>query len=94
MDSIEKKKENPLYDVQPNSVRDYVISKGWKKVETKSTEYYLFNHPSIELIQILIPKNPEESDYSRQITDVLLRLGDQEKRSVVLILWDILADYS
>ena len=76
--------------IRPIHAQNYVIAKGWHKVETQSNQYYLFSHPDMDLMQILIPKEPNTPDYSQRLLDVANRLSDQEERLVLLVLRDMI----
>lgn len=76
--------------IRPTFARDYIIAKGWRRVQTKSREYALFERPTADLVQLLVPQEPQASDYTERILDVAERLSEIENRSLTAILRDML----
>jgi hypothetical protein len=76
--------------IRPTFARDYVIAQGWRRKTTKSSEYALFEHPKIDLIQLLIPQNHQSSDYFERILEAAEKLSHVEGRSLTPILRNML----
>lgn len=75
--------------VDPISAKDYAKAKGWALISADKP-YFLLAHPDYSLRQLKIPKDTESSDYVDALLDAAYRLGDIEKRSIALILEDLL----
>lgn len=79
-----------VWMIRPTYARDYVKAKGWRRVQTKSREYALFETSENTLMQVLIPQDPRASDYAERILEAAERLSEIEERDLTAVLRDML----
>lgn len=76
--------------IRPLYVVDYASNKGWEKAASDVRDYTRLNHSERDLVQLIIPKRPEDADYTRRMRRVIERLSEVEARPVIDILRDII----
>lgn len=75
--------------VQPDAVRWYVLSKGWKDQESKNAAIAIFNSPNNET-QIQIPQRMDEEDAYLLMDEIVRKLAKFERRSPEDVSLDLL----
>lgn len=76
--------------IKPQQVRAYALAKGWQRVPTKRAEIALFNNPSGELDQLIVPMEESFQDYARRLEEVIENLAHVESRPSIAVLNDLL----
>lgn len=76
--------------IRPRDVQLYLISRGWKQDPAESSSgAWLFRHPHLGEIEILLPMRRDLGDYVPRMADVILALAATEKRSPLEVLNDL-----
>lgn len=75
--------------IDPVAAKDYAKSKGWEILPTRKPAFFL-KHPNYSLRQILIPLEPDSSDFAEAMLDAANRLGDLECRPLGQVIEDLL----
>lgn len=76
--------------IKPQQVRSYALAKGWHRVPSKRPEIALFNSPSGEPDQLIVPMDETFQDYARRLDEVIENLAHVESRSAIAVLNDLL----
>lgn len=79
-----------LGQVTPQHVRSYALAKGWRRVPNVNGRIALFDGPTGDLEQLIVPTETTLDDYDRRIRDVVQILSEWESRSAVEVLNDLL----
>lgn len=76
--------------IKPQQVCCYALANGWRRVPTKWPEIALFNSPTGELDQLIIPMDQSFHDYERRLEEVIENLAQAESRPAITVLHDLL----
>ena len=76
--------------VSSAATRSYALAHGWERIDTIKDRIAVFAHPEDDLEQLLVPLNPNASDYSQQILGIVETLSEVEKRNQHEVLHDLL----
>jgi hypothetical protein len=76
--------------IKPADARAYATASGWVRVPTVNGKVAVFNHPGSDLDQLLIPLDPDLSDYSKRMAEVVESLAEHQKRPAPEVLNDLL----
>lgn len=81
---------NILQLIKPQQVRSYALAKGWKRMQGVNGGIALYNHPSTEWDQLLVPMEDSFDDYAKRLRDVVDTLANFERRPVSELLNDLI----
>lgn len=75
-----------------NSVdaRGYAIASGWRRLPGINGKVAVYNHPSSDLDQLIVPLDAGLSDYGQRMAEVVANLAEKEGRPATEILDDLL----
>jgi hypothetical protein len=76
--------------IKPADARAYATATGWVRVPAPNGKVAVFNRPGSDLDQLLIPLDPDLSDYSKRMAEVVESLAEHQKRPAPEILNDLL----
>ncbi|WP_152050801.1 hypothetical protein [Tautonia marina] len=82
--------EHLVSRINPVEARHYVAASGWKRVTGVNGKVAVFDHPTSELDQLLIPLDAGLADYARRMAEVISTLAEHEGRPASDILDDLL----
>jgi hypothetical protein len=82
-----------LKALEPNRLRAYLQAHGWQEKQPLKNHASLWDHTTTsgEFFEILLLENPEFSDYSRRMYELLETLETVESRSQLTILQDLIS---
>ena len=75
------------HKIKPIIVRNYAKSRGWEEVGGHGKRIWIFNHPTTEYRQLIIPMD-QDANYSEALYEIALRLSDIEQRQLDIIISD------
>lgn len=78
-----------LARVSPNDARGYAKAKGWQRLSRDVGRLAIFQRADNELDQLLLPLEPQRSDYADRMADAIVKLVEIEGRPAPAILFDI-----
>jgi len=75
-----------------NSVdaRGYALASGWRRLPGVNGKVAVYNHPTSDLDQLIVPLDAGLSDYARRMAEVVSNLAEKEGRPASEILDDLL----
>jgi hypothetical protein len=76
--------------IKPAEARAYAAASGWVRVPTANGKVAVFNRPGSDLDQLLIPLDPDLSDYARRMAEVVEGLAEHQGRPASEVLNDLL----
>lgn len=76
--------------ISPQHVRSYAIAKGWQRVPKVNGNIALFQRPTDDWRQLIVPMDESMEDYSQRIFEVVEKLAELESRSIVQVLNDLI----
>jgi hypothetical protein len=82
--------EDLLQAVNPQDLRSYALTRGWKLSGKVDGRFTVLSHPCSDLDQALVPLNVFAPDYGRRIGDAVQVLAEKENRPALEILNDLL----
>jgi len=73
--------------ISPISVRDYAKFYGWveEQPDRPDRRFWLFNHPKIELRQLIIPMEIDD-DWGSALYEIILRLSEDQNQDFEIVL--------
>jgi hypothetical protein len=88
--TYETRPRNLLRSISPQEVRTYALAKGWRRVPGVNGEITVFDHPSIQWEQLIVPMDETFDDYDKRVFEVIQTLAGIEARPATEILDDLL----
>jgi hypothetical protein len=82
--------EHLVARIKPADARAYATASGWVRGPTVNGKVAVFNHPDLDLDQLLIPIDPNLSDFPERMADVVASLAEHQKRTAPEVLNDLL----
>lgn len=76
--------------IKPADARAYAAASGWVRVPTRNGRAAVYNRPGSDLDQLLIPLDPDLSDYSRRMAEVIEGLAEYQHQTAAEVLNDLL----
>ncbi len=70
--------------------RGYAIASGWRRLPGINGKVAVYNHPSSDLDQLIVPLDAGLSDYGQRMAEVVANLAEKEGRPATEILDDLL----
>ena len=82
--------EHLVVRIKPADARAYAAASGWVRVPARNGKAAVYNRPGSDLDQLLIPLDPDLSDYSKRMAEVVEGLAEHQDRPAAEVLNDLL----
>jgi hypothetical protein len=82
--------ESLVARINPLDARAYAVSSGWHRESGVNGTLALYSHPNSDLDQLIVPLDPNASDYGRRMAEVVANLAERESRPATEILSELL----
>lgn len=76
--------------ISTNNIRGYAKTRGWVRLSGDVGSLAVFRHLNRDLDQLLVPLDPQRSDYVDRIADAVAKLVEIEQRPQEAIIFDIM----
>lgn len=82
--------EHLVARINPSDARAYAAASGWVRMPTVNGKVAIYSHPKDDLDQLLIPLDPNLSDYPLRMAEVVVNLAEDQGRPAPEVLNDLL----